>query len=244
MLTHLHLRNLTVALVGSLALASCNSGQPPGMVAPGGSKPPQDVSVVTIKPQRVTLSTDLPGRTSPYRVAEVRPQVNGVLLKRMFIEGTDVKEGQQLYQIDPAPYQAALDSAQAAHGARGGGAGHGQPAGATLPTAQKHQRRQQAGLRPNYGHRKAGGGRCRVGQGRSRDGADQSYLYQESSRRSRAAPAAPSPRGAGHGEPGQAAGHRSSSSTRSTSTSRSRRRSCTRLRREVACGPDQVGRRQ
>jgi membrane fusion protein (multidrug efflux system) len=61
----------------------------------------------------VTLSTDLPGRTSPYRVAEVRPQVNGVLLRRMFIEGADVREGQQLYQIDPAPYKAALDSAQA-----------------------------------------------------------------------------------------------------------------------------------
>jgi membrane fusion protein (multidrug efflux system) len=68
---------------------------------------------VTIKPQRVTLSTELPGRTSPYRVAEVRPQVNGVLLKRMFIEGTDVKQGEQLYQIDPALYQAAYDSALA-----------------------------------------------------------------------------------------------------------------------------------
>ncbi len=70
--------------------------------------------MVTMRTEAVTLSTDLPGRTSPYRVAEVRPQVNGVLLKRMFIEGTDVKEGQQLYQIDPAPYKAALDSAQAA----------------------------------------------------------------------------------------------------------------------------------
>ncbi len=69
--------------------------------------------MVTMRPERVTLSTDLPGRTASYRVAEVRPQVNGVLLKRMFIEGADVKEGQQLYQIDPAPYQAALDSAQA-----------------------------------------------------------------------------------------------------------------------------------
>jgi membrane fusion protein (multidrug efflux system) len=95
-------------------MAACNSAQSPGPGAPGGPKPPQEVGVVTMRTEAVTLSTDLPGRTSPYRVAEVRPQVNGVLLKRMFIEGTDVKEGQQLYQIDPAPYKAALDSAQAA----------------------------------------------------------------------------------------------------------------------------------
>jgi membrane fusion protein (multidrug efflux system) len=69
--------------------------------------------VVTIKPQDVTLTTDLPGRTSPYRIAEVRPQVSGVLLKRLFTEGAEVREGQQLYQIDSGPYQAALDSAQA-----------------------------------------------------------------------------------------------------------------------------------
>ena len=69
--------------------------------------------MVTLQPQRVTLTTDLPGRTSPYRIADVRPQVNGVLQKRMFIEGDSVQEGQQLYQIDPAPYQAAYDSAEA-----------------------------------------------------------------------------------------------------------------------------------
>jgi membrane fusion protein (multidrug efflux system) len=92
-----------------LGLAACHldeSAAPP-------AKPPQNVGVVTMKEERVTLSTDLPGRTSSYRVAEVRPQVNGVLLKRLFIEGDNVKEGQQLYQIDPAPYQAALDSTQA-----------------------------------------------------------------------------------------------------------------------------------
>ena len=102
---------LTILLVASLAMTACNSGQQAGA---GGQSAPQEVGVVTIQPQRVTLSTDLPGRTASYRVAVVRPQVNGVLLKRMFDEGTDVKEGQQLYQIDPAPYQAALDSAQAA----------------------------------------------------------------------------------------------------------------------------------
>jgi membrane fusion protein (multidrug efflux system) len=75
--------------------------------------PPAEVGIVTVEPQPVTLTTELPGRTSPYRIAEVRPQVNGVLLKRLFVEGADVREGQQLYQIDPAPYQASLDSAKA-----------------------------------------------------------------------------------------------------------------------------------
>jgi membrane fusion protein (multidrug efflux system) len=105
--------NLTLVLVASLALAACNSSAPTGATPPGGAKPPQDVGVVTLQTQPVTLSTDLPGRTSPFRVAEVRPQVNGVLQSRMFTEGTDVKKGDQLYQIDPAPYQAALDSALA-----------------------------------------------------------------------------------------------------------------------------------
>jgi membrane fusion protein (multidrug efflux system) len=102
---------LTILLVGSLAVATCNSGQQAGS---GGQGAPQEVGVVTIQPQRVTLSTELPGRTASYRVAVVRPQVNGVLLRRMFDEGADVKKGDQLYQIDPAVYQAVLDSAEAA----------------------------------------------------------------------------------------------------------------------------------
>jgi membrane fusion protein (multidrug efflux system) len=69
--------------------------------------------VVTLHPQPVTITTDLPGRTVAYRIAEVRPQVSGVILKRLFTEGSEVKVGQQLYQIDPAPFQANLDSAQA-----------------------------------------------------------------------------------------------------------------------------------
>ncbi|WP_304466082.1 efflux RND transporter periplasmic adaptor subunit [Vitiosangium sp. GDMCC 1.1324] len=61
----------------------------------------------------VALAKELPGRTSAYRVAEVRARVNGIVLKRLFTEGSDVKEGQVLFQIDPQPYQAALDSAKA-----------------------------------------------------------------------------------------------------------------------------------
>jgi len=77
--------------------------------------PPQpEVSVVTVAPERLVLTTDLPGRTSAYLIAEIRPQVNGIIQKRLFTEGSDVKAGDQLYQIDPAPFEAALESAKAA----------------------------------------------------------------------------------------------------------------------------------
>ncbi len=74
---------------------------------------PPEVGVVVIQPQRVELTTELPGRTSPFRIAEIRPQVNGIVQKRLFQEGSDVKAGQLLYQIDPAPFQVAYDSAKA-----------------------------------------------------------------------------------------------------------------------------------
>jgi len=72
--------------------------------------------VVTVETQKVTLSTELPGRTAPFRIAEIRPQVSGLILKRLFEEGSDVKAGQVLYQIDPASFQAAFDNAEAALG--------------------------------------------------------------------------------------------------------------------------------
>src|SRR6185436_5106172 len=75
---------------------------------------PVEVGVLTITTTPVTLTQDLPGRISAFRVAEVRARVNGIVLKRHFTEGSDVTDGQLLYQIDPAPYQAALDSALAA----------------------------------------------------------------------------------------------------------------------------------
>lgn len=75
--------------------------------------PPPDVGVYTVRSQSLTLTTDLPGRTSAYRVAEVRPQVSGILQKRFFVEGTEVKLGQQLYQIDPRTYEAQLRRAEA-----------------------------------------------------------------------------------------------------------------------------------
>ncbi|HEX9448873.1 MAG TPA: efflux RND transporter periplasmic adaptor subunit, partial [Dongiaceae bacterium] len=73
-----------------------------------------EVGVITLKPQRVTLTTELPGRVSAFMVSEVRPQVGGIIQKRLFEEGSDVKAGQVLYQIDPATYRAAYDNAAAA----------------------------------------------------------------------------------------------------------------------------------
>ncbi len=106
------------ALIVLIALlAACSpegAGKPPG---PGAASPqaPQ-VSVVTLEPRRLALTTVLPGRTSAFRIAEIRPQVNGLVLRRLFEEGSEVKEGQVLYRIDPAPFQAALDNARAALG--------------------------------------------------------------------------------------------------------------------------------
>jgi membrane fusion protein (multidrug efflux system) len=72
------------------------------------------VGTVTMRPERLVLTTELPGRTAAYLIAEVRPQVNGIVRERKFTEGSTVRAGALLYQIDPAPYQAAYDQAKAA----------------------------------------------------------------------------------------------------------------------------------
>lgn len=95
-------------LAGLLILGGC--GQQKGAPPQGG---PPEVAVATIQPQRLLVTTELAGRTSPHRVAEVRPQVSGIIQQRLFTEGADVKTGQPLYRIDPAPFQAALESAEA-----------------------------------------------------------------------------------------------------------------------------------
>lgn len=74
--------------------------------------PAPQVTVFTVQAAPLQVTTELPGRTSAFRVAEVRPQVSGIILKRNFIEGSDIDSGQSLYQIDPATYQAAWDSAK------------------------------------------------------------------------------------------------------------------------------------
>ncbi|MGO4331569.1 efflux RND transporter periplasmic adaptor subunit [Cupriavidus sp. 2TAF22] len=78
-----------------------------------GTPPPPQVGVVTLAPESVMVNSELPGRTSAYLVAEVRPQVDGIIQRRLFKEGSDVKQGQQLYQIDPSTYEATYKSAQA-----------------------------------------------------------------------------------------------------------------------------------
>lgn len=104
---------IPLALASALILAACDEAPKQQAAAPGGGMPPVEVAVITAAPSNVPVTTDLPGRTTAFRVAEVRPQVSGIVLKRLFEEGSDVQAGQQLYQIDPAPYQAVVQSAQA-----------------------------------------------------------------------------------------------------------------------------------
>ncbi|HGM5491600.1 TPA: multidrug efflux RND transporter periplasmic adaptor subunit SdeX [Serratia fonticola] len=96
-------------LSGSLVLTGCNDKETQQQ---GAQHPAPAVGVVTLKAEPLNITTDLPGRTAAYRIAEVRPQVSGIILKRNFIEGSDIKAGVSLYQIDPATYQAAYDSAK------------------------------------------------------------------------------------------------------------------------------------
>lgn len=93
-------------LAASLILAACDRPQQHQM-------PPSSVGFITIKEQPVALMVELPGRTNPYAVSEIRPQVSGIVQRRLFVEGSTVQKGQDLYQIDPAPYRAAYDSALA-----------------------------------------------------------------------------------------------------------------------------------
>ena len=94
-----------VAFIG-LITSGCDR---PEAQAP--SPPPlPEVATVRVQPQQIVLTTELPGHTAPYMIAEIRPQVNGLIQKRLFTEGSDVKAGQVLYEIDPAPFQAELNN--------------------------------------------------------------------------------------------------------------------------------------
>jgi membrane fusion protein, multidrug efflux system len=101
-----------IATIGVLILGLIMSGCPSQQAAPPPAVP--EVAIVTVQPERVVLTTELPGRTSAYFVAEIRPQVNGIVQEVLFNEGSDVKAGSVLYHIDPAPYQAAYKNALAA----------------------------------------------------------------------------------------------------------------------------------
>ncbi|ELZ0583541.1 efflux RND transporter adaptor subunit AcrA [Yersinia enterocolitica] len=97
-----------LVLSGSLVLIGCNDKD----AAQAHAQQAPEAGIVTLKAAPLNITTELPGRTSAFRVAEVRPQVSGIILKRNYVEGSDVTAGTSLYQIDPATYQAAYDSAK------------------------------------------------------------------------------------------------------------------------------------
>lgn len=99
-----------IMIVGGLFLGGCDRQE---QSAP---PPVPEVGIVTVQSHEVVLTSELPGRTSAFRVAEIRPQVSGLIQKRLFTEGSDVKAGQVLYQIDQTSFQVALDNARAALG--------------------------------------------------------------------------------------------------------------------------------
>jgi membrane fusion protein, multidrug efflux system len=103
-----------IVIAGILASGTLLTGCSKKTAAGPPPSGPPEVGVVTVQPQRVAITTELPGRTSASLVAEVRPQVSGIIQKRVFTEGSDVRAGQVLYQIDPAMYQAAYASSRAA----------------------------------------------------------------------------------------------------------------------------------
>jgi len=105
------LAKLGYAAAITLALASCNEQAPQQQKAAADAKP--QVSAVTLRPQSVTITAEVPGRTAASLVAEVRPQVGGIIRARNFKEGSEVKAGDVLYEIEPSPYQAAYDSSVA-----------------------------------------------------------------------------------------------------------------------------------
>ena len=100
-------------LASALLLAACGAKNDAAAPAGGGAPPPPEVGVVTVTPGSIGLVNELPGRLEASRVAQVRARSTGILQKRLFTEGSDVKAGQALFQIDDAPYRAAMESAQA-----------------------------------------------------------------------------------------------------------------------------------
>ncbi|MDT8317720.1 MAG: efflux RND transporter periplasmic adaptor subunit [bacterium] len=108
---NIHKKALAGGIAVLLIISGC--GEKRGSGGPPQERPAPEVGFVEVKPEPVTITMELPGRTSAYLLAEVRPQIGGIILKRYFTEGAHVKAEQRLYQIDPAPYQAALDNAEA-----------------------------------------------------------------------------------------------------------------------------------
>uniref|UniRef100_E6VMW0 Efflux transporter, RND family, MFP subunit n=1 Tax=Rhodopseudomonas palustris (strain DX-1) TaxID=652103 RepID=E6VMW0_RHOPX len=132
----------TVAAIAALAFAVALAGCKPqsddhGAESAGVDRP--EVGIVTLRPQAVAMTAELPGRVVASQMAEVRPQVSGIVQQRLFTEGSEVAEGASLYQIDPAPYKAAYDSAVAAL----------RKAEAAVPSAQAKSERYQGLVKQN-----------------------------------------------------------------------------------------------
>ncbi|MGD9788830.1 MAG: efflux RND transporter periplasmic adaptor subunit [Sulfuricellaceae bacterium] len=106
-------RPVLLMLLLTTAVAGCGQGDKKAAGGPGGGMPPPEVDVITVAPGSATLTQELPGRLQAYRTAQVRARVEGIVEKRLFTEGTDVKEGVALYRIDPRNYQTAFDAAKA-----------------------------------------------------------------------------------------------------------------------------------
>jgi membrane fusion protein (multidrug efflux system) len=104
---------LALAFAATL-LVGCGGGNAKAPAAAPAAPPPPEVGVVTVQPRSIALANELPGRVEPLRIAQVRARVNGIVARRLFNEGSDVRAGQALFAIDAAPYQAAVDSARAA----------------------------------------------------------------------------------------------------------------------------------
>lgn len=103
----------TAALALVALLAACSNEESASQAGNGGAPPPE-VAVIEVRATSVPVSTELPGRTSAYMIAEIRPQVGGIIEERHFVEGAEVERGALLYQIDAATYEAEVDSARAA----------------------------------------------------------------------------------------------------------------------------------
>jgi membrane fusion protein (multidrug efflux system) len=105
-------RSLFVSALSLSLLAACGDKKP-AAAGPGGGMPPPEVSVITVAPEAVAVISELPGRLESIRIAEVRARVPGIVQKRVFVEGSEVRAGEVLYRIDPAPLQATYNSAEA-----------------------------------------------------------------------------------------------------------------------------------
>jgi membrane fusion protein, multidrug efflux system len=104
---------ITIIAICISAYFLAPKGSPVVTQKPAANTPPMELSVITLKKQNAVIYEELPGRTVAYKVAEIRPQVSGIITERLFSEGSSVTEGEQLYQIDPSLYQAELNSKKA-----------------------------------------------------------------------------------------------------------------------------------